>query len=310
MTILRLIARRGRIVLVLGLLAGLASPAAATALRPWIGEMVALLLALTAFRVGPRAALSGLAGIRRGLTAVAGLQVAAPLAAFAGLSAAGLMETPFALATVLMLSAPPVTGSPNFAIMVGADPAPAVRILTLGSALFPITVLPILWLLPQLGGFDAALGASLTLIVVILGAVGAGFLARALFRRDLSAAATESLDGASALVLAVVVVGLMAAIGPLARSDPLTLLGWMAAVLALNLGLQIAAFAVLRRAGAADAAPIAIIAGNRNIALFLIALAGPVTDPLLIFIGCYQAPMYLTPLLLKRLYGGRAASPV
>ena len=36
------------------------------------------------------------------------------------------METPFALASVLMLSAPSVTGSPNFAAMVGADPAPAV----------------------------------------------------------------------------------------------------------------------------------------------------------------------------------------
>jgi len=27
-----------------------------------------------------------------------------------------------------------------------------------------------------------------------------------------------------------------------------------------------------------------------------------VTDPLLLFIGCYQVPMYLTPLFLGRLY--------
>lgn len=302
MALLRLLARRGRIVLVLGLVAGLASPAAAVALRPWIGELVALLLAITAFRVGPEAALGGLTKIRRGVAAVLALQVAAPLVALGLLAAAGLMETPFALASVLMLSAPSVTGSPNFATMVGADPAPAVRVLTLGSALFPITVLPILWLLPQLGGFSAALGASLTLIAVILGAVGAGFLARRLWRREIDAASVEALDGMSALVLAVVVVGLMAAIGPLLRTDPLTLLQWMAAVLALNFGLQIAAYTILRRARFTDAAPVAIIAGNRNIALFLIALAGPVTDPLLIFIGCYQIPMYLTPLLLGRLY--------
>ncbi len=48
--------------------------------------------------------------------------------------------------------------------------------------------------------------------------------------------------------------------------------------------------------------PFSIIAGNRNIALFLIALPSEVTDPLLLFIGCYQIPMYLTPIILQQLY--------
>ena len=46
----------------------------------------------------------------------------------------------------------------------------------------------------------------------------------------------------------------------------------------------------------------AIQAGNRNIALFLVALPPEVTDPILIFIGCYQIPMYLTPMVMARLY--------
>ena len=49
--------------------------------------------------------------------------------------------------------------------------------------------------------------------------------------------------------------------------------------------------------------PISIVAGNRNIALFLVALPAEITNPLLIFIGCYQVPMYLTPILMRRLYG-------
>jgi hypothetical protein len=48
--------------------------------------------------------------------------------------------------------------------------------------------------------------------------------------------------------------------------------------------------------------PYAIIAGNRNVALFLAALPAAQTEPLLLFIGCYQIPMYLTPLLFGRLY--------
>jgi len=62
---------------------------------------------------------------------------------------------------------------------------------------------------------------------------------------------------------------------------------------------------LLRRGGKHRlAVPLAIIAGNRNIALFLTALPTPVTDPLLLFIGCYQIPMYLTPILLGRFYRG------
>jgi arsenite transporter len=37
-----------------------------------------------------------------------------------------------------------------------------------------------------------------------------------------------------------------------------------------------------------------------------VALPAGITDPLLLFIGCYQIPMYLTPILMKPLYTSRA----
>jgi len=49
-----------------------------------------------------------------------------------------------------------------------------------------------------------------------------------------------------------------------------------------------------------------IVAGNRNIALFLIVLPPEVAGPLMIFIGCYQIPMYLTPMVLTYLRGSDA----
>ncbi|MFC3119033.1 hypothetical protein ACFOHS_15800 [Jhaorihella thermophila] len=77
----------------------------------------------------------------------------------------------------------------------------------------------------------------------------------------------------------------------------------MIAAFALNFGFQIAAYSLLAdRFPRAEAVAVSIIAGNRNIALFLVALPPQVTDPLLVFIGCYQIPMYLTPILLGRLY--------
>ena len=265
--------------------------------------MVATLLFLTAFRVGPRAALGGLALGWRTLGVVLVLQVALPLAGLAICAALGALDTPFGLAIVLMLCAPSVTGAPNFAIMAGQDPAPAMRVLVLGTVLFPLTVLPVLSLLPQLGGASAALSAVLWLIAVTMLSVVGGFCARAVALPRPTERQIRALDGISALALSIIVIGLMSAIGPLLRSDPARLGLWVVAVSAANFGLQLASLAVLRRWSAEGwAVPVSIVAGNRNIALFLVALPSGVTDPLLLFIGCYQIPMYLTPILLRRFH--------
>ena len=302
MALLHLAARFGRACLVLGLVAGLALPGVAAALKPWLGELVAALLFLTAVRVGPRAALGGIGLLRRSLGMVVVLQLAAPLLALAVVTILGISGAGFAMAVVLVLAAPSITGSPNFAIMTGHDPAPAMRLLVLGTVLFPLTALPVLWGLPGVAGIGEVLGASQRLIVVILGAVGAGFFLRRVWLPDLGEVGRTRLDGLAAIFLGVVVVGLMAAIGPLARSDPGQLAGWLAGAFAVNWGLQIFTFGLLRRRTMPELVPVSIIAGNRNIALFLIALPEAVMDPLLVFIGCYQIPMYLTPVLLKRLY--------
>ena len=67
--------------------------------------------------------------------------------------------------------------------------------------------------------------------------------------------------------------------------------------------MQLAALVALRQGPLkAVAGPLALAAGNRNIAIFLVALPPEVLAPLMIFIGCWQLPMYLTPMLLPRLY--------
>ncbi len=303
MALLHLLARHARLCLVGGLLVGLAFPGLAQALRGWLPQMVATLLFLTAFRVGALAMLGSLALGRRTLGVVLVLQVVLPLAGLAICAVLGVRDTPFGLAIVLMLCAPSVTGAPNFAIMAGQDPAPAMRVLVLGTLLFPLTVLPVLSLLPQLGGAWAALAAVLWLIAVIMLSVVGGFCLRAVALPNPTDPQIRALDGVSALALAIIVVGLMSAIGPLLRSDPARLGLWVAAVSAANFALQLASLAVLRRWSAEGwAVPVSIVAGNRNIALFLVALPSGVTDPLLLFIGCYQIPMYLTPILLRRLH--------
>ena len=300
---LAFVARHGRAALVLGLVAGLFLPDLARLLRPWLPQMVAGLLFLTAFRIGARAALGGLSEGLSSLRAVLVLQLMLPLAALLLLWLTGLAGTPAAIALVLMLSAPSVTGAPNITLLLGHAPEPAFRVLVLGTALMPLTVIPVFLLVPDLGGLEAVLWATLRLIGTIALTVITAFALRHLVRPDLRQEQVQALDGMTTLALAVIVVGLMAALGPALRQDPFLVAKWMSFALAANFGMQLLTYAVLRRRGhEAVAAPYAVVAGNRNFALFLIALPASTTDPLLIFLGCYQVPMYLTAVVMHRVY--------
>lgn len=295
------LARHGRLALVAGLVAGLTLPSVALALKPWLAHLVALLLFLTALRIGPTETWRGLRQGRGSLRMVLILQLALPLAVMAVLALAGLLDTPVALALLLMLSAPALTGSPNLSLLLGADPEPAFRLLILGTALVPLTMLPVFWLLPQLGDFGAAVWGALRLLAVIAVAVALGFSLRRFWSP--SPARVRQMDGAMTLALVVIVVGLMSALRPALEARPLDALGWMILVFAVNFGLQVVTFYTARRiAPTHEAVPFAIVAGNRNVALFLVSLPAAQVEPLLLFLGCYQLPMYLTPMLMRRFY--------
>ena len=297
--ILRFVARHGRASLVLGLIGGFALPGFALAMKPALPYMVAFLVFVSALRIGARAAMGNLqqAGGNLGLVLI--LQLAMPLAALGILT---LLSAPLAvtLAVIFALSASSISGSPAFSVMLGHDPAPAMRLLILGTALLPLTILPVFWLAPGLGGASEVALAALRLTLVIALCVTAAFLLRRRFFPDPAPETVQALDGLAALTLAVIVIGLMSAVGPALRSDPSSLIFWIALAFGLNFGSQLISYALLR--GKPGAVPVSVIAGNRNIALFLVGLPAAVTDPVLIFIGCYQIPMYLTPLLMRKLY--------
>lgn len=299
-----LAARHARLLLIAGLLAGIGLPGLAQTIKPWLAELVAATLFVAALRIGPREALGAARDLPRTLGLVLALQLALPVAVLVICAALGWRDTPLALALALMCAAPPIAGSPGLTVMVGHDPAPALRLLVLGTLLVPLTVLPTLWLMPVLGTPGAVLAAAARLMTVIGGAVAAALLARGRLAPAPGPRGVAALDGLGALFLATVVVGLMSALGPALRMAPLVLLGWLAVAVAVNFGMQLAVKRLHGRSRRdSDAAvPHAIAAGNRNMALFLVALPPEITEPLLLFIGCYQVPMYLTPVLLGRLY--------
>jgi arsenite transporter len=293
-------ARWGRALLVAGLVAGLVGglvwPAGVAAMAGWIAPMIVALLFLAVLRLGPEGVRAGLRGIGGALVAVLVLQLALPLSAATGFAALG-WAGPLALGLVLTLSAAPITGSPNLTLMARGDPAPALRALVLGTALLPLTVIPVFLVVPAFGDPWTVAAVVVRLLGLIALAGGLALVLRG--AGVVRARHLPALDGVAAILLSVVVVALMGAAGPAL----LTGQGWalLALAMAVNFGLQLSA-ALVARARGGDLVAAGMVAGNRNIALFLGAIPAGLIPDLLPWIGLYQIPMYLTPILMPPVY--------
>ena len=303
MKVLHRAARAGPWVLVSGLVIGLGFPSVAGIVRPLVPALVVVLLFLAALRVDPHHWGAARVGFERALTSVLVLQCGLPLIVAILGWVTGWIGTDWLVALIMMMSAAAISSSPNMCLMLGRPPEPAMRRLVLGTALLPLTVLPVFLLVPRLGGVGPVLGAAGVLAMTIVVATGAAIVVRSTVVPTLTPDRRAALDGISAILLAVFVVGLMEAAADILLVNPTQMLGWLALAMIANFGLQFSAWSRVGRTWAGDqAVATSLIAGNRNVALFLVSLPAEVLEPLLVFIGCYQIPMYLTPLLMRRFY--------
>ena len=268
-------------------------------MKPWLPEIVALMIFVAAFRIGARAAWGGLSALPDAVWTVLLLQCALPVLVLVVCLLLGVAAVPAVFAVILMMSAPSISGSPNLTILLGHDPAPALRLMILGTAVLPLTVLPIFWLLPGIDGPEV-LVAGVRLLATIAIATTCAFGLRHILMREMPDGAREAFDGLGAVLMAVAVVGLLSGLSPTLRAEPATAFSWIVLAFAVNIGLQLLGLVAFSRAP--DAVPKSVIAGNRNVALFLVALPASVTDPILSFIGAYQLPMYTTPIVMAPIY--------
>jgi arsenite transporter len=303
-SILAFIARNGRHGLMVGLVVGILAPEAANLVRPLVLPIILFLLFLAVLRIGPAGVLGTWrgAGFWRALRSVLGMQLAAPVLTALVLIAAGLQHSLWGMGLVILLAAAPITGTPHLTLMAGGNPAPALRQLILGTALLPLTVLPVFWLIPAFGNPVEILGAS----AMLLGAIAlSGGLAISLHLTGIvrpGPRVNARIEALGALGLGVVVIGFLSEVGQTLRTDPLYLALVMGVVMAAVFAIQTAAyFLAMRRPEADDAAALTLAAGSRNLALFFGVLPAALVDDLWLMIGCYQIPMYITPLVLRRL---------
>ena len=300
---LHLAARHGPYVLVSGLAAGLLLPGLAAPMRPLLPPLVMLLLFLTLLRMQPGAIVGSLVDLRKVAGTIAAFQLVLPLSVVGIGIACGWTGSPVFLALLVMAAAPSISGSPNMCLMMGYSAEPAMRLVVVGTAVLPLTALPIFWLMPELGDLRAVLMTALRLFLTITIAILAAVILRRTVLRQPSKSTLLNVEGAATITLSVFVVGLMPSLSATALVDPRVALFWIAFACLINFGAQVVSFQFTRtRMPGAEATAVSLIAGNRNIAIFFVALPPEVTAPIMVFIGAYQIPMYLTPLIMRRLY--------
>jgi len=297
-------ARHGQFLLLGGLAVGIALPGFAQAMRPMIVPLILIMLFFAAARVGPAGLRAGRHGLGTALVFCLVMQMAMPLLGIAVLEAGGWLGTAFGLGLVLILAGAPITGTPGLTLLVGAQPASALRQVIIGTALLPLTVLPVFWLVPVFPDPGAVIVAAGTLMLYIFLSGGSGILAHRVWPGlGTSDAARAGLDSGIAITMGLIVIGLMSAVGPALFDASGTFWLLLFGLGALNFTLQaLSAFALRGRVARHDGAGMAVSAGNRNLVLFLGVLPPETIEPMLLLVGAFQVPMYLTPMVMRPLY--------
>lgn len=302
------IGRRAPLVLAIGVLLGMVLPGLGAIIGPVFPVLIVMLLAVAMIRVDLPQVLSHLRQpLRLGLMlfflmAVIPLVIHA-LAVMFGLSPA--LHT----ALVLMACAPPLAASPGIAALLGLDDALTLNVMVVGTLIVPLSA-PIL--IVTLLDLPVDLDADSLLLRLVL-TIGVALAAAIAIRRGVGRRRIEEhsdvLDGISALIMVVFAIVVMNGIGLAQMQNPGQIANVLGAVLLANWGLHAMTgmaffvFRVIRKTAlSTQDGAIALMAGNRNIALFLAALPTETSGLLFLFLALYQLPIYLSPILAAPLY--------
>lgn len=205
-------------------------------------------------------------------------------------------------ALILMSASSPIAANIAIALFVGLDAALAAVTLVFATALVPFTLPP---LALALLGLDLAISLPefMARLAVL---VGAPFLAAWVVRRMISPATLadrrDEIDGLAVVSLVLFALAIMNGVTAFALERPGYALAAIALAFVFNVLLQAAAWLAFRRCGTVSALTAALLSGNCNMGLVLVALSGHASMEVTAFFALAQLPMYMLPALQKPFY--------
>lgn len=209
---------------------------------------------------------------------------------------------PLRQALVLMAASSPIVSSVAIALIVGIDATLAIVAVLITTALVPLT-------LPSMAAMlvgvtvDIGVGTFMLRLAALVGAAfGAAWLIRRLVPARALSARHEMLDGLTVVNLVVFGVAIMDGVTAYAIERPAYVATALAAAYVFNLALQAAGYFAFRKLGRREALAAALVSGNCNMGLVLVALEGRASFEVTVFFALAQIPMYTLPALMTRWY--------
>lgn len=301
MAILSWLGKRGTATLAAGVFVGLAVPGLAAQAKPLLVPAIVVMLTMSLLRLDPAAIGRAVRAPRQVLPAVGFVLLVSPLIGYA---AAETLDLDHGIATALVVwsASPPLISVPAIATLVGLDGALALTVTTAAGLFVPVTLPPVVL---ALIGLELEIGpVALALRLALLLASAA--LAAAVIRRLAGAARLQrhaaAIDGAFVLVMLTFSVAVMDGVTQAAAAAPWRVAGLLALVFAAALGMQAIGWLAFRGLGPRTAGTLALVAGNRNMALVLGAAPAAFEPDTFLFLALLQFPIYLLPALLRPLY--------
>lgn len=284
-----------------GVFLALAIPELSALVRPLLVPAIAAMLTVSLLRLEPSAIRHAVRAPLRLLPALGFVLLASPVIGYLAGSALGLSPG-LATALVIWTASPPLVSVPAIATLVGLDGALALTVTTAAGLLVPLTLPPIVFALIGLE-LDITPVALAVRMAVLL--VGAGLAAAAVHR--LAGAArlarhASAIDGAFVLIMLLFAVAVLDGVTRTAIADPVKVAGLLVLVFSASLAMQALGWLVFRPTGLRSAGTLALIGGNRNMALVLGAAPAAFEPDTFLFLALLQFPIYLLPLLLRSVY--------
>jgi predicted Na+-dependent transporter len=214
------------------------------------------------------------------------------------------LDADLVAALVYLAAAPPISSAANLCFLLGLNARRALEVTVVATLLTPLRgPLTVELFLPG----DTTLPAhelALNLGMMVVGGIALGIVIRRLVTPARIDRNAHVFDGVAALALIAVVIPLFYGVPQTIASEPARAALVLAVALVADLGLGFALRALLvRRLAPADAGTYALLFSSRTVALYAAAL--PHDPRFTLFVGLYQVPILVTPLVLRAFPGRR-----
>lgn len=280
--------------LIVGVLTGLAFPALADAVRPFMPATIFVFVLGTFLHIDTVAFRQALGRPSVSLLLPLLAMLGCPL--LVGLAAQGLGLGPeITVALVLAASAPPSSGTAAVARMLGLDATVPLAVTLLSMALAPLTVPLIAAGFAGLSLDPLALATKLALLVG-----GAGTTALILRRHFTAGLKKHSrvIDQIVLIALILFAIATMAGVRAQIEAETATALACIGIAFACNISLHLFG-ALLLPGGIHDRLTAGLILGNRNVGLVWAAMGATVSPLTALFFASTQFPIYIMPRLIE-----------